>query len=257
MLDRVRWSPTQYARFGAERSRPFFDLVREIRAEAPARVVDLGCGPGELTVTLAERWPGAEVLGIDASEEMIARAPTSAGVGFSLGNAEAFDATGTDVLVSNAMLQWVPGHRALLARWAGQLAPGAWLAFQVPANYGAPSHVLMRELAASARWRDRLDGVLRGTDSVDTPAGYLDLLATAGLAVDAWQTEYQHVLRGEDPVLEWVRGTGLRPVLAALGPADADAFCAEYAALLRAAYPRRPYGTVLGFLRTFVVAHAP
>ncbi|MGH3261284.1 MAG: trans-aconitate 2-methyltransferase, partial [Trebonia sp.] len=127
-------------------------------------------------------------------------------------------------------------------------------AFQVPANFGAPSHRLMRELAESPAWRDRLHGVLRGTESVAEPAQYLDLLAGRRMRVDAWQTEYQHVLQGPDPVLEWVRGTGLRPALEALSAPDAERFSSEYAALLREAYPRRFYGTVLGFLRTFVVA---
>jgi trans-aconitate 2-methyltransferase len=159
------------------------------------------------------------------------------------------------VLVSNAALQWVPTHRQLIGEWAGQLNAGGWLAFQVPANFDAPSHVLMRELAESARWRDRLGGVLRGTLSTAPPLEYLDLLGDAGLDVDAWQTEYVHILQGEDPVLEWVRGTGLRPALAALSDPDAADFSAEYAALLREAYPRRSYGTAFPFKRTFVVAH--
>jgi trans-aconitate 2-methyltransferase len=142
----------------------------------------------------------------------------------------------------------------LLVRWAGQLDAGAWLAFQVPANFTAPSHVLMRELAASPDWSELLGGVLRGPESTAPASEYLDLLVSCGMQVDAWQTEYQHVLQGDDPVLEWVRGTGLRPVLTALSEIDAKRFTAEYAALLRDAYPRRRYGTVYGFRRTFAVA---
>ncbi len=253
----MRWDPTQYGRYADHRSRPFFDLVGQIGAEAPRRVVDLGCGSGELTLTLAQRWPRAAVAGVDSSPEMIARAPAGRGVHFELGTAQEFDATGTDVLVSNAMLQWVPDHLPLLERWTRELEPGGWLAFQVPSNFDSPSHVLMRELAESAAWRDRLDGVLRHADAVATPAEYLDVLSGAGLTVNAWQTEYEHVLQGEDPVLEWVRGTGLRPVLAALGDADAAAFSREYAAHLREAYPARPYGTVFAFKRTFVVGALP
>jgi trans-aconitate 2-methyltransferase len=251
----MRWDPTQYGRYSDQRSRPFFDLVDRIGARVPRAVLDVGCGPGELTVTLHERWPAAAVRGVDSSPEMIERAPVEAGVGFALGEASQVDATGVDVLVSNAALQWVPAHRELLARWASELADDGWLAFQVPSNFGAPSHRLMRELAESPAWHERLGGVLRGTDSVSAPAEYLDLLAARGMDVDAWQTEYQHVLPGDDPVLEWVRGTGLRPVLGALSEADAAAFSEQYAELLRDAYPRRSYGTVFGFLRTFVVAH--
>jgi trans-aconitate 2-methyltransferase len=252
----MRWDPAQYARYSGQRSRPFFDLVSRIEAEAPKRVVDLGCGTGELTVTLKKRWPEAIVRGIDSSDEMIERAPTDSGVTFELGDAAGFDATGTDVIVSNALLQWVPGHDELLATWAGQLNPRGWLAFQVPSNFSAPSHRLMRVLAESPEWHSRLHGVLRA-DPVLAPSQYLDLLAAHGMTVEAWQTEYLHVLQGENPVLEWVRGTGLRPVLNALSEDATARFCTEYAAMLNEAYPPKPYGTVFGFLRTFVVAHKP
>lgn len=251
------WDPAQYARFAAPRSRPFHDLLAQVGAQRPATVVDVGCGPGTLTVDLARRWPDARVRGFDSSAEMIARAPTGAGVEFTVAPAEEFDATGVDVVVSNAVLQWVPGHRDLLRRWASQLAPGSWLAFQVPSNFDAPSHVLMRELAGSPPWRHRLAGVLRGTGSVASPAEYLDLLAGAGLLAEVWQSEYQHVLAGPDPVLEWVRGTGLRPVLQALDADGSAQFEREYAALLREAYPERDYGTPFPFRRTFAVATVP
>jgi trans-aconitate 2-methyltransferase len=251
---RVRWDPWQYDRYAGERGRPFFELTARIRAEAPAVVVDLGCGGGALTVTLAQRWPQARVRGVDSSPEMIGQAPQKAGVEFSVGSAEQFSAAGIDVLVSNAALQWVPTHRELIGRWAAQLNPGGWLAFQVPSNFGAPSHVIMRELAGMAQWRDRLPGVLRGPDATASPEAYLELLSAAEMEVDAWRTEYLHVLQGEDPVLEWVRGTALRPVLAALSPSEAEAFTGQYAAALRSAYPRRPYGTPFAFARTFVVA---
>jgi trans-aconitate 2-methyltransferase len=157
------------------------------------------------------------------------------------------------VIVSNALLQWVPGHRDLLPEWAAALAPGGWLAFQVPGNSDQPSHVIMRELAASPRWRAALDGVELNRQALD-PAEYVDLLGRAGCAVDAWETTYLHILPGEDPVLEWYKGTGLRPVLTALDPDQAAEFLAEYGPRIRAAYPRQPYGTVLPFRRVFVVA---
>jgi trans-aconitate 2-methyltransferase len=253
----MRWDPVQYARFDDERSRPFFDLTGQLPVAHPGLVVDLGCGSGELTATLAERWPGAVVRGLDSSAEMISQAPSADRLSFELAEAASFDADGVDVLVSNALLQWVPGHQDLLVRWAAELNAGGWLAFQVPANFDSPSHRLMRELAGSARWAGRLAGVLRHGDAVAEPAEYLALLAGVGLRVNAWQTSYLHVLAGPDPVLEWVRGTGLRPVLAALPPDEVAEFCAEYAGLLREAYPEQPFGTVFPFLRTFVVAHKP
>ncbi|WP_432562611.1 trans-aconitate 2-methyltransferase [Kineococcus sp. SYSU DK003] len=256
-MNALTWDPAQYARFSAPRARPFHDLLARVEASDPDLVVDVGCGPGNLTLELARRWPGARVRGFDSSPEMIAKAPVDHGVEFAVAAAQDFDATGVDVVVSNAVLQWIPEHRDLLRRWASQLAPGAWLAFQVPSNFDAPSHRLMRELADSPPWRHRLAGVLRGSESVATPQEYLDLLAGAGLLADVWQTEYQQVLAGEDPVLEWVRGTGLRPVLQALDAASAAEFEREYAALLREAYPARDYGTPFPFLRTFAVSTVP
>jgi trans-aconitate 2-methyltransferase len=253
----MRWDPAQYARYSDQRSRPFFDLTARLDVESPSLVVDLGCGSGELTVTLAERWPGASVHGIDSSAEMIDQAPSVRNVSFTVGSAQEFDATGTDVLISNAMLQWVPDHQDLLQRWSSQLNPGGRLAFQVPANFDAPSHRMMRDLAESPSWRNQLHGVLRGADSVAEPATYLDLFLREGLLADVWQTEYLHVLQGPDPVLDWVRGTGLRPVLAVLNDQDAARFSAEYARALRSAYPPQSYGTVFGFTRTFVLARKP
>lgn len=172
---------------------------------------------------------------------------------FQLGNAAEFDAAGVDVLISNALLQWVPGHAELLRRWAAELNDGSWLAFQVPDNFSAPSHALMRELAESPRWSAKLAGVLRHADAVLPARDYLLLLCDAGLQVTAWQTNYLHLLPGADPVLEWVRGTGLRPVLGALSAEDSAAFERDYAARLREAYPPTEHGTVFPFLRTFVV----
>jgi trans-aconitate 2-methyltransferase len=253
----VRWDPTQYARYGSERSRPFFELLDQVAAESPSSVVDLGCGSGELTATLATRWPDARVLGIDSSPEMIERAASQRApqVDFQLVEAAEFSAAGVDVLISNALLQWVPDHTEVLSRWAAELNPDGWLAFQVPDNFSAPSHALMRELAESPEWAAKLAGVLRHADAVRPVRDYLLLLCAAGLRATAWQTNYLHLLPGEDPVLEWVRGTGLRPILAALSAEDAAAFERDYAERLRAAYPRTEYGTVFPFLRTFVVGH--
>jgi trans-aconitate 2-methyltransferase len=157
-----------------------------------------------------------------------------------------------DVIVSNAVLQWVPDHLTVVARWAGFLDAGGWMAFQVPGNYDQPSHAALRELAASDRWRALLGDVPLNRQAAD-PAEYLDLLARAGLEVDAWETTYLHVLHGEDPVLDWYKGTGLRPVLAVLQPDQAAEFLDEYRARMSEAYPAAPYGTVFPFRRVFVV----
>lgn len=257
------WNPAQYQRFTDERSRPFFDLTSRIRARSPRYVVDLGCGSGQLTATLADRWPGSAVHGVDSSPEMIEEARTvmaerPAGAGtleFRLCDVRDFrPERPPDVVVSNAALHWVPGHHDLLKRWASGLAADGWLAFQIPGNFSQPSHRILGDLAASPRWSAALDEVALGRHW-DDPSGYLDLLTGAGCEVDAWETTYLHVLQGDNPVLEWLRGTALRPVLAALDPADAAEFTAELGACLLAAYPRRPYGTVFPFRRVFVVAH--
>jgi trans-aconitate 2-methyltransferase len=253
------WDPDQYQHFGDERSRPFFDLLARVGAQAPGVVVDLGCGPGTLTAELTRRWPGAAVHGIDSSAEMIeaARAlPASDGQRLSFVQGDVRDWKpdgGVDVIVSNAVLQWVPDHLGVLARWARFLPAGGWLAVQIPGNYDQPSHRALRELASGDRWRSLLAGVQLNRQAAD-PAEYLDLLARAGFEVDAWETTYLHVLHGEDPVLDWYKGTGLRPVLAALPPGQAAEFLDQYRARMSEAYPAARYGTVFPFRRVFVVA---
>jgi trans-aconitate 2-methyltransferase len=258
----VTWDPTQYGRFGDERSRPFFDLVGRIAAAEPALVVDLGCGSGELTASLAHRWPGARVIGLDSSAEMLDAGRASAWadlVELQQADLRAWEPDGrVDVLVSNATLQWVPEHNDLLARFVDWLTPGGWLAFQVPGNFTASSHRLLAELRLSDRWRDLVgEGADRHLAVLDA-SGYADRLLDLGCVVDTWETEYVHVLRGPDPVVEWVKGTGLRPVLTILDPDDQTEFLASYAAALRGAYPTRSDGvTLFPFRRVFAVAQRP
>jgi trans-aconitate 2-methyltransferase len=256
------WDPAQYLHFADERSRPFYDLVGRIGATEPGYVVDLGCGPGQLTASLAARWPRAEVLGIDSSTEMIAAAQQAdygdaargGQLSFVVGDVNDWQPPRPpDVIISNAVLQWVPNHIELVPRWAADLAPGGWLAFQLPGNFDQPSHAVLRELASTARWRDQLSGVELNRQAAD-PGEYLDLLGRLGLVVDAWETTYLHVLPGPDPVTEWYKGTGLRPVLAELDAPDASKFLAEYSSRVQKSYPVAPYGTVLPFRRVFVVA---
>jgi len=265
----MKWDPAQYARFADHRERPYHELVARVGASAPSLVLDVGCGPGNATVSLADRWPQARIEGVDSSAEMIERALALAGprVRFRVADARGVDVGAADVVVSNAMLQWLPDHRGLLDAWLRDMRPGAWLAFQVPGNAAAPSHALIRELAARPRWREALAGVaMLRPESVDSAAEYAGRLVAAGWEADAWETTYVQWLPGggpdgEHPVLGWVRGTGLRPVLEALGP-DAGEFEAEYEAELRAAYPpvRGPAAapvTALPFRRVFVVGHRP
>jgi trans-aconitate 2-methyltransferase len=254
----MQWDPEDYLRFGDERARPFFDLVNRIHLQQARVVIDLGCGPGTLTATLAQRWPMAQVLGIDSSEQMIHRASVLAGerIGFALGDLAAWEpAERVDVVVSNAALQWVPDHRALLPRFAAAINPGGYLAFQVPGNFDGPSHRVLFDLAADARFAGHTEGIQRG--AVAEPADYLDDLGNLGMYVDAWETTYLHVLPGRNAVFDWMAGTGARPVLQAL-PADLrETFSAELRDRLRAAYPPHAYGTVLPFRRIFVVARHP
>jgi trans-aconitate 2-methyltransferase len=253
------WDPAKYLDYADLRGRPFYDLLARVNATEPRRVADLGCGPGNLTISLAERWPGARLEAIDSSPEMV-EAARARGL-----DAQVLDvndwkpAPDTDVLLSNAVLQWVPGHQALLERWVTELPSGAWLAVQVPGNFNAPSHRLVRDLAATPEWAPELDDVVfREDGTVSEPAEYAELLAATGCAVDAWETTYVQRLTGPDAVLEWITGTALRPVKAALDPAGWTRFLAQLAPILNAAYPPRPDGTTwFAFRRIFFVAQIP
>ena len=248
------WDPEQYARFAGERGRPFVELLSRVDLQSPRRVVDLGCGAGNLTALLADRWPTATVVGIDSSPEMISAASSVDGVTFRLGDIASFRPDpDTDLLISNAALQWVPGHEELLRSWAAALPEGAWMAWQVPGNLDSPSHSLLRGLTSTDRWSPFVGSTVLPPDAVRSPATYASLLIECDIVPDVWETTYIHVLAGADPVLEWVRGTALRSVLAALSPADAADFEAEYAPQLRAAYPAGPGGTLFPFRRIFSV----
>jgi trans-aconitate 2-methyltransferase len=250
------WDPVRYSEFADERSRPFIDLLSRVRAVDPKLVVDLGCGSGELTSSLAERWPGAQIIGLDSSPEMIMQAADFAGprVRFQLQDLRDWrPETSVDVIISNATLQWVPGHRDLLPLLVSALSPEGWLAFQVPGNFDEPSHQLLRGLAADPRYAPMLTKVV--WPAAADAASYLDDLIGLGCSVDAWETTYLHVLSGPNPVFRWISGTGARPVLQALSDERRAEFVSEYQELLNEAYPTRRYGTLLPFRRIFVVAH--
>jgi trans-aconitate 2-methyltransferase len=250
------WDAAQYLRFTDERARPFLDLIARIGAEKPGYVVDLGCGPGNLTALLARRWPQAAVAGVDGSPEMIEaarRLPEATAVSFETGDVRDWRPDrAPDVITCNAVLQWVPDHDGLVVRWADVLAPGGWLAFQLPGNFDSPTHVVAAELAGSSRWRSLLADVELNRQAGD-PGDYVRLLARPGYAVDAWETTYSHILASESAVVEWAKGTTLRPVLAALDEEQAGGFLAEYAERLRAAYRSESFGVVFPFRRVFAV----
>jgi len=255
------WDPDRYLTYADERGRPFVELVARIGAEAPATVVDLGCGPGNLTTLLRRRWPEAQVRGLDSSPEMIERARAGEpDIEFEVGDLRtwAAEAVGgpvggpVDVLVSNATLQWVPGHLDLLAALVSRVRPGGWFAFQVPGNFEEPSHTIRRDLAAEEPYAAHTRDV--AVPESHDPVDYLEVLTALGCTVDAWETTYLHVLSGDDPVFTWVSGTGARPTLQALPGDLRPAFEEEFKRRLRAAYPERDGRVVLPFRRIFVVA---
>jgi trans-aconitate 2-methyltransferase len=255
------WNPELYLEYAGERERPFWELVARVPLVAPRQVADLGCGPGTATAGLCTRWPGAQVVGIDNSPDMIDQAAPLAQSGrlsFRLADLRDWQPDGPlDLLISNAALQWVPGHTDLVAQWLGSLTPGGVLAFGVPGNFDAPSHTLLRDLATTPRWAGRLADA-RAPGGVLDPGQYLDLLAGLGAFVDAWETTYQQVLTGPDPVFTWVRATALRPYMARLAGRDAADFSEQYRAALASAYPPDARGNVVfPFRRVFVVAQTP
>ena len=250
------WDPTAYLRYAGERARPFFELLARVDALDPAYVVDLGCGPGNLTAELSRRWPNAVVRGVDSSADMIAAAATLARPGrlrFEETDLRSWQPERpVDVLVSNATLQWVPGHVELLPQLVEWLSADGWLAMQVPGNFDQPSHLLLRQLATEPPFARHLADV--AYPAAHDPGDYLAALHAAGCTVDAWETTYLHVLTGPDPVLRWISGTGARPVLQALPEPLRREFEQQYAELLAEAYPATAHGTVLPFRRVFAVA---
>ncbi|HEY4942715.1 MAG TPA: trans-aconitate 2-methyltransferase [Rhizomicrobium sp.] len=249
------WNPKTYLAFADERARPAAELLARVQHENPARVIDLGCGPGNSTALLRARWPHAALEGLDSSPQMLGQAHGS-GVDAHWIEADvaAWRAPAPyDVIFSNATFQWLGDHAALLPRLLGFVKPGGTFAFQVPRNMDAPSHALMRETAANGPWSAKLHNVRE--IAVLTPEAYYDILKPHAAVVDIWETEYLQVLKGDDAVYHWVSGTGLRPFVQALDSDERDTFIAAYKKRLLAAYPPRADGTTLfPFKRLFVVA---
>jgi trans-aconitate 2-methyltransferase len=249
------WDAGQYLRFAGERTRPAVDLVARIELEAPRRVVDLGCGPGNRTAILRARWPDAEITGIDTSVDMLAQARRDhAGIAFEKGDIAGWQpALPYDVVFSNAAVQWVGGHERLIPLLLAGVAPGGCLAVQMPRNHDFQTHALMRQVAAEGPWRDRLAGA-RDPSPVKTPEFYYDLLATRA-RVAIWETNYIQIMPNIAAIIDWLRGTGLGPFLARLDTDEQKRFLDRYAALLAEAYPERSDGRImLPYPRLFFIA---
>jgi trans-aconitate 2-methyltransferase len=249
--------------FGDERTRPCQDLAARVALPSPRRIVDLGCGPGNSTDVLANRWPDAEVTGIDSSSSMIDAArrvhPGRRWIVDDIARWAGGDDGPFDLVFSNAAMQWVEDHEATFPRLLGRAAPGGALAVQVPINYDGAAHRLMRELAAAARWRSAFPPTGVREWHVHDAGFYYDALATHAARIDLWETEYVHVMAGPESIVEWYKGTGLRPFLDALSSdAERARFTADYLEEIRAAFPRHADGRVLfPFRRLFVIAYRP
>ena len=266
------WDPARYLRYADQRGRPFEDLLARVPSDQPRRVADLGCGPGNVTALLCQRWPEADVIGVDSSAEMIEAATASADPWLTAAGRLAFERSDlrtwqpsepVDVLITNATLQWVPGHLDLLPTLLGHVTPGGWFAMGVPGNFGAPSHTLLADLQCDSRWADRITGDQFRPASHE-PADYLRALTAAGAQAEVWETTYYYVLPGVNGVLDFVSSTALRPVLTELGGPGTDAahaFTDAYAEALRTAYPPELLGgrtvQVLPYRRLFAIAHVP
>ena len=261
-VDKTHWNPQQYLRFGDHRLRPGLELLERIQSAAPRLICDLGCGTGKLTRLLAERWPAAKVFGIDHSKEMLqeAQAETSTVQWIEADLRDWCPPSPPDLIYTNATLQWIEGHRDLFPQLLAQLRPGGTLAVQMPLSWDMPSHVLMRAVLEEGHG----DSGPLGTEElrqntarkwVEEAEVYYDLLSKNCEQVDLWKTEYLQRLSGDDPVLEWVKATGLRPVINGLEERQRELFLAEYRSRLRTAYPRREDGSTLYPLRRlFIVA---
>lgn len=250
------WNPRQYLRFGDERTRPVAELLTRIGSVSPREVVDLGCGPGNSTAVAASRWPNAQIQGIDSSPEMIEKARAGhPDMQFAVQDLQSWLAAGelhVDVVFSNATLQWIPDHLALLPDLVSAVRPGGWLAIGVPGNFAEPSHRLRRALASQPPFAEYTAEIAEPT--AHDPEVYLRALLDLGCAVDAWETTYLHQLSGDDAVFDWISGTSLRPTLAALPKELRTRFADELKDRLRQAYPPTNGVVVLPFRRVFVVA---
>ena len=250
------WDPNQYLTFAGPRLRPALDLMARIQIEAPMSILDLGCGAGNVTRFLALRWPNAAITGIDRSQEMLERAKQEVpDIQLIEADLATWNPTrSADLVFSNAVLQWIPDHAELVPRIAGFVSDGGVLAIQIPHNDNAPTGTAVKEATRAGPWREKLDALERVSPTQD-PDLYFKLLAPLGCTLDVWETEYHHVLEGDDPVLEWGKGTWLRVLLDGLDGVERQGFEDACRIRLKAAYPPLPDGrTIYPFRRLFLVA---
>ena len=250
------WSPTQYLHFGSQRLRPAIDLLRSIPADKPQVVYDLGCGPGSATVHLKARWPNAKVVGIDGSPDMLERAQQEhSEIKWQAADLTTWIPSETpDVLYSNAALHWLDNHASLFPRLINMLPQGGMLAVQMPQNFGEKTHTTIFETIRPHDWKDRLLTLLRETPT-QPPSFYFNLVKPMVQNLDIWETQYYFVMEGENPIVEFTKGSFLRPILNILNAKEAEAFLREYAERVGPHYPRRSDGTtIMPFRRLFMVA---
>ena len=251
------WSASQYMKFEDERTRPVRDLIAAIPTAEASRAIDLGCGPGNSIEVLMARYPGASVTGIDSAEDMVRAARERLpSVTFELADIATWQTPGPwDVILANAVLHWVPDHAVLLPLLVETLTSGGSLAVQMPDNLGEPSHVLMREVADDGPWATKLADAQGERSQVEPAAWYYSLLRPRCARIDVWRTTYHHPLAGIDAVVEWFKGSGLRPFLAPLDEGERTEYLLRYRAALARAYPVQSDGSVLlPFPRLFFVA---
>jgi trans-aconitate 2-methyltransferase len=253
----MTWSASQYTKFEDERTRPVRDLIAAIPTVEASRAIDLGCGPGNSTEVLRARYPTASIVGIDSAEDMVRAARKRLpGVSFELADISTWQAPGPwDVILANAVLHWVPAHAVLLPRLVDVLSAGGTLAVQMPDNLAEPSHVLMQQVANDGPWAAKLADAQGERSEVAPAAWYYSLLRPQCARVDVWRTIYHHPLAGVNAVVEWFKGSGLRPFLAPLDEEERAEYLGRYREALAGAYPAQPDGSVLlPFPRLFFVA---
>jgi trans-aconitate 2-methyltransferase len=250
------WDPSQYLKFADHRLRPAVDLLNRINLDSPKIVYDLGAGAGNVTELLATRWQNSRIIGIDDSEEMLREAAKRApNIEWEVGDIGSWQPEQpAELIFSNAALHWVTGHTDLFTRLVSSLAPGGVLAVQMPRNFGALSHTSITMAVLAGPWRTKLEPLLRPAP-VEPPEFYIDILSPIASSLEVWETEYQQILTGDNPIKEWTKGTWLKPLLDALDEPDRTNFEAAYTQLVATAYLKQPDGTtIFPFKRQFILA---